>query len=210
MPKWDVSPQGSVGWLKARIGHLTASRMNDACAVKKNGESSEARNKYLMELVAERMTDAMADHFITTAMQHGMDQEPIAREQYEEITGNLVQQAGFCTHDPIEYWGASPDGLVGHDGLLEIKCRATTNHLGIVMAGVVPDKYKAQMATQCIITGRAWCDFVAFDPRVLPHIQFFTRRYVPDESELIFYTDQAEKFLQEVDDIFDLVVANAG
>lgn len=206
MPRWDTSAQGTAGWLKARLGHLTASRMNDACSFTKKGEPTEARRKYMMELVAERMTDQMVEHYVTTAMQHGIDNEPNARDRYEEITGNLVMPAGFAVHDTVEYWGASPDGLIGHDGLMEIKCPATVNHLEIVMAGVVPDKYKAQMTTQCIITGREWCDFVSYDPRVPEKVQFFIRRFVPTPDEISRYTEQAMSFLSEVDDLFEMVI----
>ncbi|MGL4679922.1 MAG: YqaJ viral recombinase family protein, partial [Plesiomonas shigelloides] len=102
MPKWDVSPQGSAGWLKSRCGCLTASRMADAMAFNKKGEPLESRKKYMVELLAERMTDTMVERYVTPAMQWGTQTEPEARGKYEEVSGNLVQECGFALHDTLE------------------------------------------------------------------------------------------------------------
>lgn len=203
MARWSVGEQGSSLWIKERLGHLTASRMNDALDFSKKGEPSAARRKYMLETIAERMADEAADHFVTRAMEHGIEQEPIARQRYEEVTGNIVQQAGFCVHDTIDYFGCSVDGLVGDSGLIEIKCCTTPVHIEIVLAGTVPEKHKKQMATQLLITGRDWCDFVAFDPRVAEASQLFVRRYVPTKEEFEEIETGAMQFLAEVDLMFD-------
>lgn len=154
MPKWIDAPQGSVEWLKSRIGVLTASRMVDVLDVKKNGEESEKRRKYKIALLAERMTDLAEENYVNGAMQWGIDHEAEARELYEEITGEFVQQCGLAMHNTIEYFGASPDGLIGYEGLIEIKCPTSSTHMAWLMAGVVPDQHKPQMLAQLACTGR--------------------------------------------------------
>lgn len=208
MARFDVSAQGTAGWLKCRLGHLTASRMAEAMAFTKKGEPMEARKKYQIELVAERMSDMATEKFVTAAMIHGIENEPIARERYEIITGNLVDQAGFAVHDTIEFFGCSVDGLVG-DGLIEIKCPTTHNYVEILLNNVVPDKYKPQMTCQCLITGREWCDFVAFDPRVPEAIQIFVKRFTPTKEELEEVKNHAIRFLAEVDEMFDRIITGS-
>lgn len=205
MPVFDVAVQGSSGWLKARLGHLTASRMNDAMDFTKKGEPSEKRRKYQFEMLAERMSDRCIEKYVTNAMQHGIDAEPLARQRYEEVTGNLVQQVGFATHDTIPFFGASSDGLVGTEGMIEIKCCETPNHLTIVLGQVVPSQYKLQMTAQCIVLNRKWCDFVAFDPRIPDPAQMFVKRFVPTEKELADVEAGARLFLMEVERLFDML-----
>lgn len=209
MPQFDTAEQGSTAWLMARLGHLTASRMAEAMAFTKKGEPTAERTKYMFELCAERLTDRMAEHYVTPAMQHGIESEPLARDAYEVATGNLVQQVGFARHDEIEFFGASSDGLVGVDGMIEIKCQTTTNHLQTIYNGVVPEKYKPQLLAQCaVLKGRSWCDFVAFDPRVAPEMQLFIRRFTPTAEEIAEVEEQAKKFLTELNQMFDVMVAN--
>lgn len=203
MPRFSPHAQGTNAWLKERLGHLSASRMNDAMDINKKGESSAARRKYMMEMIAERMDDTLTEKYVTQAMMDGIEREPLARDLYEEVTGNLVTQAGFCFHDTIEYFGASVDGLVGSTGLVEIKCCTTPVHLEIVLAGQVPEKHKKQMATQCLITQREWCDFVAFSPVVAEPAQIFIKRYVPTKEELKAVEDGAIQFLSEIDQLWE-------
>lgn len=203
MPKYCTAAQGSAQWLKERLGCLTASRMADAQDFKKKGEPSEKRRKYQFELLAERLTDLAVERYVTDEMRHGIDAEPQARENYEEVTGNLVHQVGFCLHDTIPFFGASSDGLVDHDGMIEIKCCKTENHLAIVLAGVVPPQYKPQMIAQCVVTGRKWCDFVAFDPRVPDPAKIFVKRFVPTPEELESVTLAAECFISELESMWD-------
>lgn len=206
MPRWDVSEQGSVGWLKARLGCLTASRMGDAMAFTKKGVESEARRQLKYNILAERLTDRAVDNIVTRAMEHGTENEPFARERYEEVTGVLVQQCGLAHHDTIEYFGASPDGLVGADGLIEIKCPSSTKFIKWKLDGIVPEEHRPQMLAQMAVTQRSWCDFVAYDPRFPEALQLWVIRYKPTASEIQEVEYLASSFLDEVEAMFDILV----
>ena len=158
MPRWQTNDQRSGAWIKERLGCFTASRAADAFATTKKGESA-ARTKYKFQLLAERMTNEAKEFYVTPAMQRGIDKEPEARERFEEVTGLIVQECGFALHDTIDFLGASPDGLVGNDALIEIKCPTTETHLTYKIAGVVPEDYKPQMLVQMLVTGRKKCWF---------------------------------------------------
>jgi len=208
----DNPLQGTPEWLMERIGCLTASRFSDAIdrLKPKKGEDKGAPSKactdYMMELVAERMTGSAASHFVTDAMKHGTETEPEARSAYECATGNFVALTGFHLHPSIQYCGASPDGLVGDDGLLEIKCPTTAKYLRWVEAGEVPDEHKPQMLLQLACTGRKWVDFCAYEPRIKSHKhRLFIRRYQPSQEEIQCAEAQAEDFLAAVDALFDRV-----
>jgi putative phage-type endonuclease len=195
--------QGSGEWLRARIGKLTASRMSSAMSFLKNGEPSAERIKYMMELVAERMTDVAADHYVNDHMRWGQDQEHNALEAYKRKTGLQVKPAFFYDHPSIDNFGASPDGLVGFAGLVEIKCPSTEVHLQRIRDGVVDPKVKPQMLAQLLCTGREWCDFVSYDPRIKsPDAQLFIARYEPTQKELDDCEQAAIQFLDEVEAIF--------
>jgi putative phage-type endonuclease len=207
-PLWYPYEQGSVAWLKERCGCLTASRMADATAFLKGGKEAEARKKYKIELIAERMTDTMVSRFVNDAMAWGIEKEPLARARYEEVTGELVQLCGFAIHGDIPYFGASPDGLIGEDGLIEIKCPTSETYAGWLIGGVVPEQHKPQMLAQMAVTGRSFVDFFAFDPRVkVASHQHFLRRYEPAEEDILAVEDAAKKFLAEVDALFDTVIS---
>jgi len=208
MPTFSPYPQGSTGWLKERIGFLTASKMADAMSFMKSGKESEARKKLKIAIVAERMCDMSAETYVTPAMEWGITQEPYARQRYEEITGNLVVQCGFVIHDTIQYWGCSPDGLVDDDGLIEIKCPTSETFVEWVSGGVVPDRHKPQMLAQLAVTGRKWVDFFAFDPRVkVDSCQYFLRRFEPPEEAIAVVEEAARKFLAEVDELFERITS---
>jgi putative phage-type endonuclease len=201
-----VIAQDSPAWIKARIGHLTASRMNDVLAFsKRDGKPLKARADYAIELVAERMTDAAVDHWVSDDMVWGIEKEPDAKVTYTEVTGRPVLPAGFMLHPTIEFCGASPDGFIGHDGLIEIKCPRTTTHITWMLIGEVPDQHRAQMALQLLVTGRQWCDFVSYDPRCHPRQRLFLRRFTPTDEYLREIETAAREFLQEVDAMFDKV-----
>lgn len=201
--------QGSPQWVRERIGKLTASRMGDVMAMTKAGKPSEARTKYLQQLVAERMTDSAMEFFVTAAMQHGIDNEPLAAEEYELLTGEIVLPAPFVPHPEIENFGASPDRLVGDDGLIEIKCPATTNYVAWRLSGDIPEQYRWQMTAQLACTRRRWCDFVAYDPRVLVGPQLWIKRFEPAAEEIEKCEHAARQFLSEVDELFTKVTESA-
>jgi putative phage-type endonuclease len=186
--------QGTPEWHQARLGCLTASRANDACAA----ESTAAYQNYLWQLVAERETGQAEESYVNADMQRGTEMEPIARAAYEAHTGTFVTQTGFWLHPEIQHFGASPDGLVGDDGLIEIKCPRTSTHLRYRSEGKVPTKYKRQMICQLLCTGRKWVDFVSFDDRVRESKRLFIVRYTPTEKEITELSESIHKFLQNV------------
>jgi len=208
VPKWDVAQQGTPGWLKARCGCLTASRMADAMDFNSKGKESEKRRKLKIAIIAERMTDTMTEIFVNSAMQWGIETEGAARDKYEEITGNLVQPCGFALHDELEFVGASPDGLVGHDGLLEIKCPQSSTHLQWKLDGGVPDQHKPQMLLQLAVTQRKWCDFMSYDPRLPEGVNVHLVRFEPTPDEIKGVENLAQEFLTELDQMWE-VLTNA-
>lgn len=207
-PLWYPYEQGSVAWLKERCGCLTASRMAEAMDFLKGGKESDKRKKLKIELIAERMTDTMVSRYVNDAMQWGIEQEPNARARYEEVTGNLVQLCGFAIHGGIPFFGASPDGLVGEDGLTEFKCPTTTTYTEWMIGGIVPDQHKPQMTAQLAVTGRKWVDFFAFDPRIkVEQHQHFLRRFEPPEEDIVAVEKAATLFLAEIDALFEKVIS---
>lgn len=185
-------------WFAARLGSATASRMNDALA----GPDTAARRNYLIQLVTERLTGQQQESFSSAAMQRGTDLEPVARMAYEAKHG-FVDKAGFYTHPDIKWFGASPDGLVGDDGLVEIKCPNSTTHVDYILEGKVPTKYKRQMMAQLACTGRKWCDFVSFDDRLPEHLQLFVVRFEPKPEEIAKLEQGVIAFLTDVQKEFD-------
>lgn len=198
---------GTDNWVAARRGCLTASRMADAMAYlktkSKDGQlvEAEARRKLKFDLLAERLTGIAVSHYVTPAMQHGIEQQPHATAAYEAHTGEIVGPEVFVLHPRIDWFGATPDGLISDAGIVEIKCPQTSTFLRWVHEGEVPAEHKPQMLAQLACTGRAWCDFIAFDPRVPPAHQLFVRRFEPDASEIARIEVEAEKFLAELADM---------
>ena len=185
-------------WFAARLGKVTASRVVDVMAKTKTGYSA-SRDNYMAQLVVERITGEKAESFTNAAMQWGTDQEPFARAAYEAATGVLVDELGFVPHPTIEGAGASPDGLVGDDGLVEIKCPNTATQIETLLTGAIPSKYVAQMQFQMACTGRAWCDFVSFDPRMPAKAQMFVKRLNRDDEYIANMEGEIQKFLAELD-----------
>lgn len=201
---------GDPQWVRERIGKLTGSRMKDVLDFTKKGEPGADRKKYLMELVAERMTDAAVDHYVSDDMRFGLEWEAQAIEEYEALSGNIVLPAGWHRHPTIEHFGATPDGFVGDEGTIEVKCPRTTTFLNWKCDGKVPEQHIPQMIVECLVTRRAWCDFVAFDPRIQnPKARIFIRRFTPTPEQFAWIESEAVKFLKEVDDLFWKVVEGA-
>jgi putative phage-type endonuclease len=194
--------QRTESWYAARLGHLTASRLNDAFDLLKNGSEGAKRQQYRLELVAERLTGLPTDFFENAAMRHGTETEPYARSAYEAERGVMAQEVGFIKHPTLDWAGASPDGFIDN-GLIEIKCPTTTTHIQTVLAGVVPEKHKNQMLWQMLCTGRKWCDFVSFDPRLPEELQLFILRYEPTSEELQQCQEKAIHFLKTVDEMIE-------
>jgi putative phage-type endonuclease len=192
-------------WFAARLGKVTASRVADVLAKIKSGESASRKN-YKMELVVQRLTNKQGESFTNAAMEWGTEQEPFARMAYEAHTGTFVKEDGFVDHPTIEGFGCSPDGIVG-EGLIEIKCPNTANHIETVLENKVPSKYIPQMQCQMACTGAKWCDFVSFDPRVPEDLQLFVVRVERDQEYIDAMEVEVKQFLSEVLDLFNQLKA---
>lgn len=190
--------QGTPEWFAARLGNVTASRVADVIAKTKSGYSA-SRENYMAQLICERMTGTVAESYTNAAMQWGIEQEQYARAAYESFADVLVDQVGYVQHPRIERAGASPDGLVGLFGLLEIKSPQSNTHIETLITEQVPTKYITQMQWQMLCTGRAWCDFVSFDPRLPNGLQMFVKRVEFDTEYAATLEIEVVKFLAELD-----------
>ena len=190
--------QGSAEWIKARLGKVGCSRLGDVLAFSKKGEPLQAREDYMMELLCERMTGVPADHFTSDAMKHGTQYEPEARMRYEAERGVMVDEDGGQEHPLITGFRCSPDGLVGPDGGIEIKCPNTATHLNTIITGQVNPRYILQMTGAVIIYNRAWWDFVSYDPRLPDDLGLYIKRFTREELPVNEVLDGVRKFLDEL------------
>lgn len=192
--------QRSDEWRAIRAGKVTASRISDVLAEIKKGEAATRRN-YKAEIIAEILTGIPADNYVSKEMQWGIDNEPFARAAYEIAQDATVDTVGFAIHPSIARFGASPDGFVSDIGLVEFKCPNTSTHLDYILAGEVPSEYQPQMLAAMACTGREWCDFVSFDPRLPERFQLFVRRFYRHEGRIREMELKVERFLGEVDEV---------
>lgn len=195
----DLVIQGSPEWFAARLGKVTASRIADVIARTKTGYGASRAN-YAAQLVAERLTGAAQEAYQSAAMAHGTATEPEARNAYAFYRDCAVEPAGFYAHRAIAMSGASPDGLIGNDGLVEIKCPNTATHIETLRGGGVPGKYIAQMQWQMACTGRKWCDFASYDPRMPESMCLFVARILRDEARVLELEKEVRAFLAEIDE----------
>jgi putative phage-type endonuclease len=194
--------QGSDEWLVARCGKATASRMGDLMARTKSGYGA-SRTNYAAELIAERLTGKPAEKFKNGAMEWGSAHEAEARALYEFLGDFEVRSVGLVTHPSIANSLASPDGLVGEDGLVEIKCPNTSTHIATLLGGGIDSRYLLQMAWQMCCTGRAWCDFVSYDPRLPAEMQIHITRIKRDDEIIENLEREVAAFLAEIDETVD-------
>jgi putative phage-type endonuclease len=190
--------QGTEAWLALRLGKVTASRVADVIAKTKTGYGA-SRSNYMAELICERLTGRGADRFTNAAMAWGTEKEPDARRLYEFLKDVEVAQVGFVYHPSIADSGASPDGLVGDNGLIEIKCPNSATHIEALLSGSVPGKYVTQMQWQMACTGRIYCDFVSFDPRLPAEMQVFIATVERDAEFIAKAEGEVTAFLAEMD-----------
>lgn len=188
--------QRSPEWYATRLGKVTGSQVSAVLAKK----DSATRANYLSELVVERLTGQQQKFYMNEAMQHGVDTEPQARMAYESANNVLVDELGFCDHPNISNFGVSPDGLIGEDGLIEIKCPNSKTHIDTLLSKKAPSKYIPQMMAQMACTGRKWCDFVSFDPRLPEDLQLFVVRVDRDDQYIANLEKEVSAFLAEVDE----------
>lgn len=190
--------QGTDAWLQARVGKVTASRVADVVAKTKSGWGASRAN-YMAELIAERLTGTPATSFTSPAMQWGTENEPLARANYEFRFDCKVTQVGFIEHPSIAMFGSSPDGHISDDGSLEIKCPNTATHLEMLLGEPISAKYITQMQSQMSCTGRKWCDFVSFDPRLPESMRMFVQRVNRDSAMILQLEKNVTEFLAELD-----------
>lgn len=193
-----MNEQRTDEWFAARLGKVTASRVADLMATTKTGYAA-SRDNLMAQLVIERLTNHQQESYTNASMQWGIEQEPFARAAYEIATGQMVDECGFVPHPTIADAGASPDGLVGVDGLVEIKCPNTAGMIDALLTQTVPGKYNTQMQMQMACTGRAWCDYVVFDPRMPAKAQLFIKRVPRDPDFIKKMETEIVKFLGELD-----------
>lgn len=184
-------------WFKARLGKVTASRVADVVAKTRNGYGASRAN-YMAELVVERLTGKPTEGFSNAAMQWGVEQEPAARDAYSARYGELVTEVGFVDHPKIAMAGASPDGLVGATGLVEIKCPNTANHIEYLLSREPPQKWLYQMQWQMACTMRDWCDFVSYDSRMPESLQLVIVRIPRDDDTIAMLEAEIQIFLDEL------------
>ena len=192
-------PQGSEAWIKARLGKVTASRVADVIARTKTGWGTSRAN-YMAELIAERLTGEPADSYVNAAMQRGIEMEPEASAAYAFRKDVEITEVGFIQHPKIIMAGASPDSLVGTDGLIEVKCPNVATHIDTLLGEPTPAKYVTQMMFQLACTGRQWCDFVSYDPRLPEAMRLFVQRVSRDDNRIAELEIEVCKFLTELDE----------
>lgn len=194
--------QGGQQWAEIRCGIGTASRAADVMAKGKGKAESAKRRDYRAEIIFEITTGEPYPQYVSREMQWGIDQEPFARAAYGEQFDVDVDVAGFVPHPTIARFGCSPDGFVGDDGMLQIKCPTSTTHIAWMLAGKIPDDHAWQMLAELACNPeRQWIDFVSYDPRLRPEHQLFVRRMLRQGNEkLIAAVEESfAKLAAEVD-----------
>jgi putative phage-type endonuclease len=185
-------------WFKSRLGKVTASRIADVVARTRTGYAASRAN-YMAQLVCERLTGKQAESFSNAAMEWGVEQEGPARDAYSAKVGELVTEVGFISHPTIPMAGASPDGLVGNNGCVEIKCPSTATHIEYLFDRDPPQKYFYQMQWQMACTGTEWCDWVSYDPRLPAELQLLVVRIPRDTDCITILEKEVSEFLAELD-----------
>lgn len=189
-------------WFKARLGKVTASKIHDIMIKTKVGESTY-KTKYRLQLVTERLTGKVVPMFMNDAMKHGVEYEDEAKLEYANrnklLVGTDLTDVGMIDHPRIDMCGASPDGMVGDKGLIEIKCPQPITHTTTIETSEIHKRYIHQMQWQMSCTGREWCDFVSYHPDFPDDLKLFIKR-VPRDNELIArLEEEVSTFVQEVE-----------
>jgi putative phage-type endonuclease len=189
--------QFSEDWFKAKIGKVGASRIKDVMA-KGQGKTRES---YMMELLTARLTGEYPESYTSTEMQRGIETEAEAKAYYELITGNVVTETGWIDCPDVPMSGASPDGLIGIDGLIEVKCPNTSTHIKTILSGKIQTGYIYQMMWQMYCTETDWCDFVSYDNRLPDDLKLYVQRVQRNNILILEIKDEVVKFNQELDDL---------
>lgn len=194
-----MTEQGTPEWKAERAGRVTSSRIADMLAKTKTGWGASRAN-YAAQLVAERLTGNVAEGFKSAAMEFGTEYEAEARAMYAFANGVDPHEVGFIPHHTIPMAGCSPDGLIEPDGLAEFKCPNTATHIETLRGASIPGRYMLQMQWQMACTGRAWCDFISYDPRMPQNMQMFIVRVPRDPVRIVEIEKEARAFLADVED----------
>lgn len=197
--------QRSEEWFAARCGSLGASQIADAVGTLKNGQPSATSLNLRAKLVVERLTGQQEEGFTNAAMQWGIDNEDDARRAYSAACGAFVEEMGLAPHPTIQGTHASPDGLVGEDGLVEIKCPNSSTHIDTIKTDKIAKRYLYQMQWQMACLDRQWCDFVSYDPRMPENLRLYVRRVERDDALLAEISEKVIAFLQGVQDDVELL-----
>lgn len=195
--RWHYCEQRTEEWRALRLGKVTASRMADLTAQTKSGWSTSRAN-YAAELVLERLTGTPTEHYVSPAMQYGTDKEAEALSAYCFATGSSVDAVGFIVHPTIDQSGCSPDGLVGDDGMVQIKCPIPATHLDTLLTQNIDGRYLKQIQWEMACAERKWCDYVSYRPDFPPQMQIFIKRVTVNDVMVSEMTGHVLDFLTEV------------
>lgn len=196
--------QRTPNWLSDRAGLLTASRFKDALDIKQDGTPGAKRVALAKAILAERLTGENTRNYVTPAMERGIQEEPAAIRAYEARTGNIVQLCGFVRHPTILLCGASPDGLIDDDGLIEAKNPETATHVDWMLSKDVPEQHRPQLLLQLACTRRRYVDFVSYDSRIRNQsVQLLIRRFEPVREQIEESEEQAREFLAWVEQLWE-------
>ena len=198
----DNIEQGSDEWLSARLGKVTASKMSDVLSKGRGTAPSKTAETYMMELIAERLTGESKPFFENDAMRWGTATEPQARSMYEIENDFIdVREVAYVEHN--EFILISPDGLIGDNGLLEIKAPNTATQLKRALSGEYSADYKAQIQAQLWVTEREWCDFLSFDPRLNCSASYLIERVYRDEEYIANMKEKTYAFVERMNELIE-------
>lgn len=189
--------QGTPEWQAMRCGKVTASRVADVMRSGRGGKPSASRARYMGELVTERLTGVVSETFKSRDMEWGNETEEEAGNVYAFERGATLHKIAFVDHPTIEMSGCSPDRLVGDDGLIEAKCPASHTHIETLLTDKISPDYVRQIHWQLACTGRAWCDFISYDPRLPIEMRLYVKRFHRDQPAIETMEAEVTSFLQE-------------
>ncbi|EJF98608.1 hypothetical protein MEI_00178 [Bartonella vinsonii subsp. arupensis Pm136co] len=204
--------QRTAEWFQARLGKVTASNVYHVLSKTAKGLPTSKYEDYKMKLMTERLTGEISQSYTTPAMQWGIEHEEDALKEYEFIYDTTITRCGFFQHPKIEMAGASPDGLIGEDGLIEVKCPQSTTHLRFFVYDEIKPEYHAQMQFQMACTGRKWCHFISYNPQFLGRstgLRMKIKRILRDEKYIEEINKAVEAFLAEIEQDMKKILTKA-
>lgn len=198
--------QGTDEWRALRAGKITASRACDVLAFgKRDGKPLQARRDYVGDIVGEILTGEPKAQVRARPLDWGHDVEAAARAAYEADTGAIVELADFLPHPLVHYAGCSPDGLVGTCGQIEIKCPSNPAVHAMTLRDGMPAEHVPQIQFEMWVTGRAWCDFVSYDPRMPEHARLYIQRIERDQAFIDGLAVACESMWAEVQEMLEII-----